>query len=85
MSNWAFWLVLILLALLLIPGALFALREFRKNRKLGSVIVHYILLVVLTTLVLRLLFAVFALSVPFDTRKAQTLRVIIKKAPNLRF
>ena len=65
MLSWAFWLVLILLAILLISGALFALREFRKNKKLGSLIVHYILLVVLTIIVLKLLFAVFALAVPF--------------------
>jgi len=60
MSGWAFWLVIILLAILLIIGALFALREFRKNKKLGSAIVHYILLVVLTIIVLKLLFAVSA-------------------------
>lgn len=65
MAAWAFWFVLILLVALLISGALFALREFRKNRKLGSVIVHYILLVLLTILVIRLLFAVLALAVPF--------------------
>jgi len=63
MSGWAFWLVVILLAVLLILGALFALREFRKNKKFGSVILHYILLVVLTMIVLKLLFAVFALAV----------------------
>lgn len=65
MSGWAFWLVIILLAILLIIGALFALREFRKNKKLGSAIVHYILLVVLTIIVLKLLFAVSALAVAF--------------------
>jgi UDP-N-acetylmuramyl pentapeptide phosphotransferase/UDP-N-acetylglucosamine-1-phosphate transferase len=65
MSGWAFWLVVILLAVLLIIGALFALREFRKNKKLGSAIVHYILLVVLAIIVLKLLFAVSALAVPF--------------------
>ena len=65
MPGWAFWLVVILLAILLIIGALFALREFQKNKKLGSLIVHYILLVVLTIIVLKLLFAVFALAVPF--------------------
>ena len=63
MSGWAFWLVVILLAVLLILGALFALREFRKNKKFGSVILHYILLVVLTMIVLKLLFAVFAFAV----------------------
>jgi len=63
MSGWAFWLVVILLAVLLILGALFALREFRKNKKFGSVILHYILLVVLTMIVLKLLFAVLALAV----------------------
>jgi len=65
MPGWAFWLVVILLAILLIIGALFALREFQKNKKLGSLLVHYILLVVLTIIVLKLLFAVFALAVPF--------------------
>ncbi len=63
MSGWAFWLVVILLAVLLIMGAVFALREFRKNKKFGSVILHYILLVVLTMIVLKLLFAVFAFAV----------------------
>ena len=63
MSGWAFWFVVILLAVLLILGALFALREFRKNKKFGSVILHYILLVVLTMIVLKLLFAVFAFAV----------------------
>jgi len=65
MSGWSFWLVIILLAILMIIGALFALREFQKNKKLGSAIVHYILLVVLTIIVLKLLFAVSALAVPF--------------------
>ena len=65
MPGWAFWLVVILLAILLIIGALFALREFQKNKKLGSLIVHYILLVVLTIIVLKLLFAISALAVPF--------------------
>ena len=65
MSSWAFWLVVILLAILLIIGALFALREFRKNKKLGSLLVHYILLLVLTIIVLKLLFAISALAVPF--------------------
>ena len=65
MSGWAFWLVVILLAVLLILGALFALREFRKNKKFGSAIVHYILLVVLAIIVLKLLFAVSALAVLF--------------------
>ena len=65
MLGLTFWLVVILLAVLLIIGALFALREFRKNKKFGSVIVHYILLVVLTIIVLKLLFAVSALAVPF--------------------
>ena len=60
---WAFWLVILLLAILLFMGASFALREFRRNKKLGSAIVHYILLVVLTILVLKLLFAVSALAV----------------------
>jgi len=65
MLSWTFWLVVILLAVLLIIGALFALREFRKNKKFGSVIVHYILLAVLTIIVLKLLFAISALAVPF--------------------
>lgn len=65
MAGWAFWLVIILLAILLIIGALFALREFQKNKKLGSVIVHYILLILLTIIVLKLLFAVSAMAVPF--------------------
>ena len=65
MPGWAFWLVVILLAILLIIGALFALREFQKNKKLGSLIVHYILLVVLTIIVLKLLFAISALAIPF--------------------
>jgi len=65
MSGWAFWLVIILLAILLIIGALLALRDFRKNKKLGSILVNYILLVVLTIIVLKLLFAVFALAMPF--------------------
>ena len=59
---WAFWLVILLMAILLLMGASFALREFRRNKKLGSAIVHYILLVVLTILVLKLLFAVSALA-----------------------
>lgn len=62
MSTWTFWLVMILLGLLLIMGALYALREFKKNNKIGSIIVHYVLLVVLAILILRL---VFALAVPF--------------------
>jgi len=65
MAGWAFWLVIILLAVLLIIGALFALREFQKNKKFGSIVVHYVLLVVLTLIILRLLFAVFALAMPF--------------------
>lgn len=65
MVGLTFWLVIILLAILLIIGALFALREFQKNKKFGSTIVHYILLVVLTIIVLKLLFAVSALAMPF--------------------
>lgn len=65
MVAWAFWIVMFLLALLLVLGALFAMREFRRNKKLGSAIVHYMLLVVLTILVLKLVFSVFALAVPF--------------------
>lgn len=65
MSGLSFWFVVILLAVLLIIGALFALREFQKNKKIGSAIVHYILLVVLTIIVLKLLFAVSALAIPF--------------------
>jgi len=65
MSGWAFWLVLVLLAVLLIIGALLALRDFRKNKKLGSILVNYILLVVLAIIVLKLLFAVSTLAVPF--------------------
>ncbi|MDH5173645.1 MAG: hypothetical protein OEW43_00140 [Elusimicrobiota bacterium] len=61
MSSSAFWLVLILLATLLIIGALLALREFRKNKKIGSLLVNYILLIVLTIIVLKLLFAVSTL------------------------
>jgi hypothetical protein len=65
MAGLSFWFVVILLAVLLIIGALFAFREFRKNKKFGSAIVHYILLVVLTIIVLKLLFAVSALAIPF--------------------
>ncbi len=65
MAGLSFWFVVILLAVLLIIGALFAFREFRKNKKIGSAIVHYILLVVLTIIVLKLLFAVSALAIPF--------------------
>ncbi len=65
MAGLSFWFVVILLAVLLIIGALFAFREFRKNKKIGSAIVHYILLVVLTIIVLKLLFVVSALAMPF--------------------
>jgi hypothetical protein len=64
MSSLGFWLVVILLAVLLIMGALFALREFKKNKKFGSVILHYLLLVLLTIIVLKLLFAVSVLALP---------------------
>ncbi|MFB0525936.1 MAG: hypothetical protein ACETVO_00520 [bacterium] len=65
MASWAFWLVVILLAILVIISGVFALREFRKNKKLGNVIIHYILLVVLTIIILKLLYTVSALALPF--------------------
>jgi len=65
MTAWPFWAVLILLVVFLASGVLFALREFRKKRKLITIIIYYILLAVFTVLILKLLFAVFALAAPF--------------------
>jgi len=65
MVSWAFWLVIILLAILIILGARFAISEYRKNKKVGSAVVHYILLVLLTILVIKLVFSVLALARAF--------------------